>query len=238
MVKFIFSLVRHGESTYNQRKLVQGQSNSPLSEDGVLQAESLSKRLSNEKIDYVYTSDLLRATHTADIILKSLRTPPRDVIEEVGLRERSFGDKEGITISEYRAFLLSEGSTFRSHVPEGGESFQVARQRIVKAFHDICNKQLGLEKDATTSADGSLNHVLVVGHGLLFKELLAYFIEELNVEIEGGKDRVMKDSSNSNLSRFEIECAANVALKITCQFIYDVSHLSEEMQKALPSKAY
>lgn len=40
-----------------------GQSNSPLSEDGVLQAESLSKRLSNEKIDYVYTSDLLRATH-------------------------------------------------------------------------------------------------------------------------------------------------------------------------------
>ncbi|XP_063970786.1 fructose-2,6-bisphosphatase TIGAR-like [Lytechinus pictus] len=238
MVKFILSLARHGESTFNQAKLVQGQTDSPLSGDGVLQAESLGHRLANEKIDYVYTSDLLRAAQTTELILQSLRTPPLDVVKEVDFRERSFGDKEGIKISEYRSFLSSEGLTFRSHVPKGGESFQEARQRVVKAFYDVCKKQVELEKNETTTTNDRLIHVLVVGHGLLFKELLSYFIEELHVEIPGGKDRVMKDSANSNLSRFEVEYAPNVTPKMVCKFIYDYSHLPEDMQKALPSKAY
>lgn len=62
----------------------------PLLEGG--QAELLGERLKKESIDAVWSSDLIRACETADIINKKLQAPR--MIRE-GLREISFGDLEG-----------------------------------------------------------------------------------------------------------------------------------------------
>ncbi|XP_071509940.1 fructose-2,6-bisphosphatase TIGAR-like [Diadema antillarum] len=235
MVQFEITFARHGESVFNKGKLVQGQTDSPLSEEGELQAQYLAKRMSNEVFDYVFVSDLTRAQQTAEAILKSLTTPPREIIKEVKLRERHFGDREGMHISDYRVWLQERGLNFRNHEPEGGESFPVARERIVNAFNDICEKLL-VEEGAVENS--SLLHVLVVGHGLLYKELYCHFIDTLCTDIPGGKERVKQDSANTSVSRFLVDYSGKAPPVVKCQFLYDYSHLPEEMQKALPSKAY
>ncbi len=56
---------RHGETDWNRTKRIQGHIDIPLSAHGLLQAEQLTARLGKEKIDAVYSSDLLRAMQTA-----------------------------------------------------------------------------------------------------------------------------------------------------------------------------
>ena len=59
-------LVRHAETVFNQQRRIQGQSESDLSETGVMQAEALARRLAREEFSAIYSSDLKRAYQTAE----------------------------------------------------------------------------------------------------------------------------------------------------------------------------
>ena len=60
-----FILVRHGESMANKTKSYAGHIDIPLSEEGFLQAEAVSRYIEeNFKVDAVYSSDLSRAYNT------------------------------------------------------------------------------------------------------------------------------------------------------------------------------
>ena len=63
-----FFLARHGETVWNRERKYQGQSDVPLTDEGRIQAKSLSERLKDEKIDVIYASDLGRTMETAEII--------------------------------------------------------------------------------------------------------------------------------------------------------------------------
>ncbi|MFP3974854.1 MAG: alpha-ribazole phosphatase [Chloroflexota bacterium] len=92
-------LVRHGETEWNRTFRFQGQSDIELSEVGLREAERVSDRLSGEKIDTIYASDLKRAATTAQIIAS--RHGMSDSINYTPmLRELSFGDFEGLTFDE------------------------------------------------------------------------------------------------------------------------------------------
>jgi len=52
--------VRHGETEENKAKIVQGQKHGKLSEEGLEQAKKVAERLKDEKIDFIYSSDLDR----------------------------------------------------------------------------------------------------------------------------------------------------------------------------------
>ena len=70
-------IVRHGQSTYNAQKIIQGRCDkSVLTDKGVIDAQQLGKVLSVVKIDAFYCSPLQRAKKTAETIRSSLTNPP------------------------------------------------------------------------------------------------------------------------------------------------------------------
>ena len=70
-------IVRHGQSTYNAQKIIQGRCNeSVLTEKGIADAQQLGQTLSEVKIDAFYCSPLQRAKQTAETIQASLAHPP------------------------------------------------------------------------------------------------------------------------------------------------------------------
>ncbi len=85
-------LVRHGESESNAKKSDEKDSN--LTKKGRVQAEHLARKLKNEKISKIYTSNLIRAKQTGDIISKIIRVPVKTGFEELneyeGKHLRSF----------------------------------------------------------------------------------------------------------------------------------------------------
>ena len=88
-------LARHGETDWNREGRWQGGSDTSLNERGREQARELAQQL--DSVDAIYSSDLARAAETAAIIAGTLgvevRVDPR-------LRERSFGDWEGLNAEE------------------------------------------------------------------------------------------------------------------------------------------
>lgn len=70
-------LVRHGHSTYNLERRIQGRLNvSVLAEKGITAARQVGEALKNIKFDVGYCSPLNRARSTADLILSVFESPP------------------------------------------------------------------------------------------------------------------------------------------------------------------
>jgi broad specificity phosphatase PhoE len=92
-MRFLF--VRHGLSIANAQGRIQGQSDSPLSDQGREQSQALGRRLVQEErsVSAIYASDLSRASETADILASSLDVP---VILDERLREYGFGVLTGV----------------------------------------------------------------------------------------------------------------------------------------------
>ena len=90
-------LIRHGESTWNRERRIQGQLDPPLSEHGHEQARRVAGRLARRRVEALYTSDLLRASQTAAPIALALGVDARPMKE---LREIFLGDWEGLHTDE------------------------------------------------------------------------------------------------------------------------------------------
>lgn len=70
-------IVRHGQSTYNAQKMIQGRCDeSVLTEKGLADAQQVAEALRVIKIDGFYSSPLQRAKRTAEVIHGSLANPP------------------------------------------------------------------------------------------------------------------------------------------------------------------
>ena len=63
-----FYLVRHATSLWNEKGIIQGHKNPELSEAGIKEAEELARKFKGVRFDLAYSSDLLRAKRTAEII--------------------------------------------------------------------------------------------------------------------------------------------------------------------------
>jgi broad specificity phosphatase PhoE len=89
-------VVRHGESTWNAQSRWQGQADPPLSPLGERQAEEAAERLAQtDPIASIWTSDLVRARRTAEVIAAHLGISR--VHDEPRLRERDVGSWSGLT---------------------------------------------------------------------------------------------------------------------------------------------
>lgn len=92
-------LTRHGETIENTRQILTGHLPGTLTKKGMEQAEKLSEKLRNEKIDAIYCSDLERARKTAEIVRKfhkESRLIELKELREVDLKE--FTGKPGSAI--------------------------------------------------------------------------------------------------------------------------------------------
>ena len=83
-------LIRHGKTLWNEKDLLQGKSDIPLSKDGIEKAKKLITYFKNKKIDMCFSSPLERAYMTAKIVFPNL-----NVIKEDKIIERNLGEFEG-----------------------------------------------------------------------------------------------------------------------------------------------
>lgn len=147
-------LVRHGETDWNKEGRFLGQSNPPLNKQGILQAEAAAARWANEKIDRIFSSDLLRTIETSQIIANLHN---RRIITVPYLREIDFGAWEGLKYEEIQKHypeLLKNWVTdaFHTSVPEGETPLEVI-ERVQNAWNYI----------NITANDGDT--IMVVTHG-------------------------------------------------------------------------
>jgi len=139
MLEIIF--VRHGESEMNKKELYCGWTDSSLTDKGLEQAEAVSEKLANEKIDLIISSDLDRCFTTAEVIN---RFHLKEIIKDTRLKELNFGDWEGLCYNEIcRDFPIEskkwEEDYINFKMPKG-ESLYEMHQRVNKAFNRIISE--------------------------------------------------------------------------------------------------
>ena len=147
-------LLRHARTAYNAGLRLQGQIDIPLDEVGRWQAEQGATALAaSHKASLVVASDLQRAQDTAAAYARHLDL---EVVPDAGLRERSFGDWEGLTDAEIAERWPQEHAVWRSGgepAANGVESKEVTARRMEEA---VLRHAAGL---------GSGETLVVVSHG-------------------------------------------------------------------------
>jgi probable phosphoglycerate mutase len=164
-------LVRHGESTWNELKLVQGQNNeAQLNGRGREQANAAVTSLRAYDFDVILSSDLTRALQTAQVFAHALDL---EIVTAAALRERSFGDLEGRGLSE----LTSSLSGIADHVviddevhPPGGESLRDLHQRVGEFIETIRDQRPG-ERLLLVTHGGTIHAIRAFCVGLTMQHL-------------------------------------------------------------------
>ncbi len=126
-------LVRHAETEWNAEGRMQGHTDSPLTEAGVVHARAVARRLMNAAPDVIYSSDLGRAVRTADEIAAATEANLR---LDTMLREKNNGIFEGLTEAEVEQqhpeiFARYQQRDPNYAVPDGESTHQVQRRAVV-----------------------------------------------------------------------------------------------------------
>ncbi len=133
-------LVRHGQSEWNAKNLFTGWKNPDLTPLGVEEARRAGREL--KKLDILFsigfTSALVRAQHTIDLIFEELGQPNVPTIKDRALNERHYGDLSGLNKDEARDKWGEEQVRLwrRSYdvPPPGGESLKDTVARVVPFY--------------------------------------------------------------------------------------------------------
>ncbi len=201
-------LIRHGQSAGNAEGRFGGHSPTPLSDLGKEQAEITGRYLAKEKIDKIYSSDLIRAVQTAEPLSSILEIP---ITKTTAFRERKVGVLEGLTFDESKAKYPKDYYALVNrdiqHVITGGESYRQLLRR----------------------ATGVLREILQIHRG----ERIAIFYHTgticfLTLHLLGAITRKTQTTpwlvtSNCGVNRFEIRGRKN----IRAMAINDTRHLTE-----------
>lgn len=162
-------LVRHGKTEANKKEIYQSEK-AMLSEEGRKQAVILQKRFASIAIDIIYTSPLLRAKETAEIINETLRVPMEtsDFLKERGepssLIEKQFSDPEAVAFR--KEVLAHQDDLLWKWKDE--ESIGEVRDRVAQFLED--RKQ------------NAENNILVVTHTNALKLMLAVVLVGMREE--------------------------------------------------------
>ena len=155
--------MRHAQSEANAEGRIQGHLDIPLSELGLRQSASLAERLAALGVHAIYSSPLLRARQTADVIAARLSLPVMDIAE---LRERDVGVLEGLNraeiIARYPEYGRPGADVSRIEI-DGFEQDGDLVPRVTTAFRDI----IAAHEDQT---------VAVVTHGGVLGSVLRWLL--------------------------------------------------------------
>ncbi len=134
-------LARHGETAENKDRRFQGQKDVPLNDTGRAQARALAEQVAGEPLAALYTSPLVRARETAEIVGARIGLEPRpdDRLKEVDVgdwQDRLKDDVEREDPEGWAAFRRA-GEDFRF---PGGESLREQQERVIAALVDVTQR--------------------------------------------------------------------------------------------------
>ncbi|KAH8900893.1 phosphoglycerate mutase-like protein [Thozetella sp. PMI_491] len=157
-------LVRHGETVDNVAGVYAGSRDSPLTAHGVLQAQRLGQHLAaQENITHVFSSDLQRASNTAQATVEARQPEARvPVVTLRDLRERDFGSSEGTS-------FLAKANTSGAARSRDAETYGQMGARINRFIVGHLAPVLEAPETHATTSECS---VVVVAHGIILNVLL------------------------------------------------------------------
>ena len=171
----------------NKKKKVNGQIDEPLAPEGIEQTKTVISLLP-KSIKYIYTSPLLRARQTGEIINSELNL---QILSPDELTEIHMGSLAGHSWEEMQEGLelkKKHRSVQFNYLPYGGESMEDVKKRLIKFLKNINGKY----KD---------NEVLIITHGgiirffhLLHNGEVPYEPEEHNSLLMFDLDKILKNS--------------------------------------------
>jgi phosphoserine phosphatase len=165
-------LLRHGETNWNTADRLQGQRDIPLNSTGCRQAQAVADHLSTTTINRAYSSPLLRASKTAQILLGD-RAVALNLVPD--LQEVNHGDWEGRTNAELQIthpyeYYLWKNNPLACRKPNG-ETIEELADRAVRSWQTIV-------QESTTAG---CQTVLVVAHKVTIQTILCH-IHGLDLE--------------------------------------------------------
>ena len=194
-------LIRHGQSLWNKENKFTGWVNVDLSEQGIKEATEAGEILKRHqyKFDLIFTSKLLRAQRTADIVKKELGQNEQASIENWRLNERHYGALQGLNKKETalkhgdeqvkiwrrsystRPPLLDEEQAKEFEPNCRGESLEDTVKRVIPYWEESILPELKNGKK-----------ILIAAHGNSLRALMKYLYsinddEILKLEIPTGK---------------------------------------------------
>jgi broad specificity phosphatase PhoE len=137
-------LARHGETVWNVEKIYRGRTDVNLDEVGVKQAELLGRYLRNWELEAIYSSPLMRAIDTANIIARYQKI---DVHITEGLVDFDYGEWQSLPEREAERLyptLYNEwhNNPHKVKMP-GGESLEDVKRRAIGVVSDVISKYQG-----------------------------------------------------------------------------------------------
>lgn len=153
-------VVRHGETEWNATGRQQGHLDVPLNERGRKQSEAIATRLASTSFAALYSSDLARATQTAELIAKA---NGHQISFDPRLRERDLGIFEGLTKTEIAQKFPGEHDGYEN----GGLDFVIPQGESIRQRFERSVASL----DQIAAAHPS-ERVVVVTHGGVLNGLL------------------------------------------------------------------
>jgi glucosyl-3-phosphoglycerate phosphatase len=136
-------LWRHGNTDWNSENRVQGQTDVPLNELGRRQAAQAAPKLAALRPDAIVASDATRAADTAAALAELTGLPVR---HDVRLRERFYGQWQGLTMTEIGERFPDEHARWRAGAPSPGcgiESLDDMGKRMVEVLQEAADATPG-----------------------------------------------------------------------------------------------
>ncbi|MFD5214787.1 histidine phosphatase family protein [Microbacterium sp. NPDC058345] len=156
----LLTLVRHGQTDWNLERRIQGTTDIPLNDTGRADARAAAAALTGLRPDAIYASPLVRARETAHIIAGELGLAAPAITR--GLREREFGDGEGMLVADY----LTRYGDWNAGVP-GAETLAQVRDRALDSLERI-------DRASRRRSAPRAESIVVVSHGGVIRALLMH----------------------------------------------------------------
>ena len=161
-------LVRHGQSTYNEENRFTGWKDVDLTDKGINEAINSASLLDGISIDLAFTSNLMRAQKTLNLILKELNLE-LDITKNEALNERDYGSLVGQNKFEAAQKYGEEQVQIwrRSYdiPPPDGESLKMTLERTVPYF-----------KNTILPLLAENNNIIISAHGNSIRSIVMYLL--------------------------------------------------------------
>lgn len=193
-----FYIVRHGETEWNVQGILQGHNDSKLTEKGMMQAAALKEKLQQVMFDAVFSSDLLRAKRTAEIITLDKKLA---ITTTKLLRERAFGKWEG---KPYSIFTNELQHLLKEFTNLSDAQKATYKYPDMETDEEIMIRFITFLRE--TAAAYPLKTILVVTHGGMMRSLL--------IHLGFGTHDSLSHNAISNSAYFQLQ-SDGIEFKVT-----------------------
>ena len=204
-------LVRHGQSEWNKLNLFTGWKDPDLTEQGVAEAEEAGRALKAEGIgfDIAFTSELVRAQRTLDLILEGIGQTGLETLKDRALNERNYGDLAGLNKDDARERWGEEQvhvwrRSYSTPPPgEDGESLRDTGARVWPYYMgEILPRVMRGERVLVAAHGNSLRSLVMVLDGMNEETIPGLnlatgvpLVYELNADTTVASKRILGDGS-------------------------------------------